>query len=236
MKKLNIYNTTENIQNNQEIYDGFNKFIISKDNNVFNKLYTRIQFYEKTKNLCGDIVECGVFKGSGIFTWLKILQLNEPNTIKKVVGFDFFDSSFTDKLNDSIDKDSMKQVFSRCKNLNKTDISKEHIEEQLKNSGFNQDKFDLVKGDIIETSKNYLIDKPGFRISILYLDLDLDQPTYHTLSNFWNNIVTGGIIVFDEYAYHSWSESNGVDKFLKDKNIILNRTNVKAPSAFIVKN
>ena len=39
----------------------------------------------------GDIVECGVFKGSGILTWLKLKKTLCPYALKKVVGFDMFD-------------------------------------------------------------------------------------------------------------------------------------------------
>ena len=62
---VNLYNNTANIKSNQNVYDSFNGFIFSSDRNVFNKLYSRMKFYEMTKHLMGDIVECGVFKGSG---------------------------------------------------------------------------------------------------------------------------------------------------------------------------
>ena len=48
--------------------------------------------WHKTKHLNGDIVECGVFKGSGIYTFLKLKRLFNPNSSKRVVGFDFFNT------------------------------------------------------------------------------------------------------------------------------------------------
>ena len=233
MEKLNLYNNTKDISNNQDFYESFNSFIISQDRNLFNKLYSRINFYEMVKNKNGDIVECGVFKGSGLLTWLKILDMNEPNSIKKVIGFDFFDNSFVDNL-DGIDKDTMTEVFSRC-DTNINDISMNAIRNKILNSGFDEEKFTLVKGDVIKTTKDFVKDKPGFRISILYLDLDLYEPTYETLVNLWDNIVDGGLIVFDEYAYHSWSESKAADRFLKEKGLTMFSTKVKAPTAYIIK-
>lgn len=236
MNNLNLYNNSNNkINTNQDIFDNFNGFMISPDRNVFNKLYSRIKFYEMVKNIPGDIVECGVFKGTGLLTWLKILDMNEPNSIRKVIGFDFFDKSFVEDIDDDTDKKLMDQVFKRCEDLDDEEISKKGIANKLIYSGFSDDRFELVKGDIIKTSNDYLIGRPGFRISILYLDLDLDEPTYETLNNLWNNIVKGGIIVFDEYAYHSWSESNGVDRFLAENNIELKITNIKSPTAYIIK-
>jgi hypothetical protein len=185
------------------------------------------------KDLNGDIVECGVFKGSGLLSWLKILDMNEPNSIKKVIGFDFFDNSFVDNLQ-GIDKTTMAEVFSRCETKT-DDISINSIENTILQSGFLPEKFTLVKGDISQTTKEFVKNKPGFRISILYLDLDLYEPTYDTLVNLWDYIVYGGIVVFDEYAYHNWSESKAADQFIKEKKISLISTKVKAPTAYFIK-
>jgi hypothetical protein len=188
-----------------------------------------------TKHLIGDIVECGVFKGSGMLTWLKILQMNEPNSIKKVLGFDFFNPTFVNDLSNNVDRHLMQQVFDRCKDLEINELSKDNIKTKILNSGFSNDRFDLIEGDIQHTSKSYLEDKPGLRISILYLDLDLGDPTYYTLVNMWDKIVDGGIVVFDEYGYHGWSESNGVDRFVKEFELKLIPTKVKTPTGYIVK-
>jgi hypothetical protein len=188
-----------------------------------------------TKHLMGDIVECGVFKGSGLATWLKIIEMNEPNSIKKVIGFDFFNPDFVKELDDAIDKATMSQVFDRCEDLDKIEISKEGINKKLIKCGFKPDKFELVQGDVSDTSKSFLEDKPGLRISVLYLDLDLDIPTYNALNNMWDRVVDGGVVVFDEYAYHNWSESNGVDRFVKERGLKLESTQLKTPTAFIIK-
>lgn len=232
---VNLYNDNSDIHDNQIIYDNFNDFIFSTDRNVFNKLYSRISFYEMTKHLHGDVVECGVFKGSGLLTWLKILAMNEPNSIKKVIGFDFFDPDFVEDLIDKTDKDTMKQVFTRCEDLDTDEVSLHGIKNKILDAGFDSSKFQLVKGDVTKTSKSFLLDKPGFRISVLYLDMDLDIPTYEAMCNLWDNVVTGGVVVLDEYAYHNWSESNGVDRFIKENNLQLIRTNIKAPTAYIIK-
>jgi|UniRef100_A0A6C0J1B8 hypothetical protein len=86
-----------------------------------------------TKDLPGDIVECGVFKGSGIFTWYKLIELYAPFEIKKVIGFDYFDQEFVESLSEK-DRDGMKQVFSRCQ-ATKNEISpvfKEYMYEEFK--------------------------------------------------------------------------------------------------------
>lgn len=232
---VNLYNNKEKINSNQSIYNSYNDWIMSSDRNVFNKLYSKFMFYEMTKNLHGDIVECGVFKGSGMLSWLKIKHMNEPNSIKKVLGFDFFNPGFVETLQDPIDKSAMRQVFERVKGLDLTDISHDGVEKKILSAGFNSSDYDLIQGDITETSNDYVKSNPGFRISILNLDLDLDEPTYSTLTNLWDRVVPGGIVIFDEYAYHSWSESNAVDRFINEKNLDLIKLNIKTPTAYIVK-
>jgi hypothetical protein len=51
----------------------------------------------------------------------------------------------------------------------------------------------------------------------------------------WDRIVDGGVVVFDEYAYHNWSESNGVDRFIKEHNLKLYPTRIKTPTAYLIK-
>jgi hypothetical protein len=182
----------------------------------------------------GDIIECGVFKGSGIATWLKILKMNEPNSIKKVIGFDFFNPGFVSNINDKTDKEMMQQVFDRCDNIDAL-LSLDSVTKSLIECGANTEEFELISGDVSVTSKLFAEERVGARISILYLDLDLAVPTYDALNNLWDLIVDGGIVVLDEYAYHKWSESNGVDKFIKEKGLTLHPTYVKAPTAYIIK-
>ena len=232
---INLHNDKEVIKDNQELFDNYNKFIISDDRKVFFKLCARHSFFLKVKDLNGDIVECGVFKGAGMLSWLKMVDMYQPHSIKKVIGFDIFDSNFVDGLVNDIDRKTMKQVFTRDTQLKHSDISLEGIDSKIKESGFNSGKYELVKGDISKTATEFLNNRPGFRISLLYLDMDLDKPTYDALNAFWDRIVPGGIVIFDEYAYHSWSEADGVDRFTKDKNIKIINTHLFSPTAYIVK-
>ena len=66
--------------------------------------------------------------------------------------------------------------------------------------GFNTYIYQLIEGDVEKTIPVYLEKNPDFRISYLYLDLDIDKPTYASINMLYGRIVRGGIIVFDEYA------------------------------------
>ena len=195
--------------------------------------YSVINFLKKIKDLPGDIVELGVFKGSGIATWCKFLELNCTYSNKRVIGFDLFDAN-----NNTIDNyengDKMKYIYNR---VDENELSLENIETNLNKLQLSTKKYILVKGDIVKTTKNFSKENPGLRIALLYIDVDLCEPTYHGLKNLWNHIIPGGYIIFDEYEYHKFDESNGVDKFLKEFNIVYNleSTNALAPSAYMIK-
>jgi hypothetical protein len=218
-------------------YESFNNFIFSNDIKLIGKLLHRFEFYLKTKDLAGDIVEVGVFKGSGVASFSKFIDIYNPRSNKKVIGFDIFDSDEANIIlnkDSSIDKETMNIVYNR---VNKSDLTIESVNRKIKECGVSEDKFNLVKGDVEQTLPQFLIDNPGFRISLLYIDVDIERPTYNTLKYLWDRILPGGYILFDEYEYHKFSESCGVEKFLKEKNINYNvkSTNWIAPTAYIKK-
>jgi hypothetical protein len=230
-----IYNNNSKNTPKQEDYDSFNKFIFSSDIKILGKLLYRHDFFNKTKHLPGDIVEIGVFKGSGVATFSKLLEIYSPHSIKKIIGFDIFDPSNSDSIlnKDNItDSENMNIVYSR---VDKNDRTLDNITLQLNN--MNIDNYLLIEGDVADTLPAFTSANPGFRISLLYIDVDIERPTYNALKYLWDRVVPGGIIIFDEYEYHKFSESCGVDAFLKENNIKYNvqTTNWLCPTAYIIK-
>jgi hypothetical protein len=224
----------EIVETSQNIYDNFNGFILSKDIKVFGKLLARSLLLDMVKDIPGDIVECGVFKGTGLLTFLKLKRYLCPNTCKKVIGFDFFNSKNLLEGLIGIDKEGMSTLFND-RNFKHEENYVEFFSNNIKSMGFKDHEFELVAGDISKTASKFVSENPGFRISMLYIDLDLGVPTYDALSAMWDKVVKGGIVVFDEYGFHKWTESEGVDKFFKNKNVKLKSLNYICPTAYIVK-
>jgi hypothetical protein len=238
MMESNIYNNNKKNTIDQSIYDSFNNFIFSNDKKILGKLLFRYDFYNKVKNLPGDIVEIGVFKGSGVATFSKILHIFSPNSIKQIIGFDIFDPEkakiILDEKESVNDNTSMNQVYSR---VNVEDRTLENVKKTLMNIDCNPN-FELIEGDVEITLPCYIENNPGLRISLLYIDVDIERPTYIALKYLWDKVVPGGIIVLDEYEYHIFTESSGVDKFLKEFKMEYNliSTNWFAPTCYIQKN
>ncbi len=145
LKDLEIIDTAQNL------YDSFNGFILSSDTKVFGKLLARTLLVNQVKDLPGDIVACGVFKGTGLLTFLKLKRFLCPNSGKKVVGFDFFN---TDKLVESlsgIDKEAMGALFEQRNYKHNTDQA-ELFGDFIEQCGFEEHEFELVAGDITKTA------------------------------------------------------------------------------------
>jgi hypothetical protein len=201
------------------------------------KLLHRFEYFLKIKDIPGDIVEIGVFKGSGVSSFLKFIEIYCSNSNKQVIGFDIFDTEKADAILDKdsqLDKKTMKVVYDR---INHSELSIESVQNRIENTKIKNDKFKLVPGDIEVSIPGFLEENPGFRISLLYIDVDLDRPTYLSLKYLWDRILPGGYILFDEYEYHKFSESNGVERFLRERNLEfdLKSTNWIAPTAFLLK-
>jgi hypothetical protein len=225
-----IYNNTS--KTSQEIYDAFNSLMFSSDKRVFSKMMKKAEIYMLVKDLVGDIMEFGVFKGAGMALFLKLKQMYEPNSLMKVIGFDYFQADVLLSSLDGKNKAGMTDVLSRAKSL---DLSIDAVDRQL--SLFGGDNYMLIQGDAVTEAKKFCLENPGAKVKLLYMDLDMGEPTYAILKDMWSRVSKGGIVVFDEYAYHIWDESIGVDAFLKEieGQYVSVNTKIGSPSMYIVK-
>ena len=196
-------------------------------------------------DLPGDIVEVGVFKGTCLAQLLKLREIFIPASNKKVIGFDLFASSSEYQIKLQGENKKLDEYYNNSNVSMESGISKEQIlyflnKMKLTNNriGFNTDIFQLIEGDVEKSIPKYLEDNPGFSISYLYMDLDIDKPTLISLNLLYERIVRGGIIVFDEYACEKWTESNAVDEFLKlHPDLVLKTLRWgRTPTAYIIKN
>ena len=165
------------------------------------------ELFKMTINNPGSIVELGVSRGVSFFAFHKFLEIFCPtDTSKKVFGFDSFEGlkDFNDKDGKTLnDKNNDKktggwsaekveqEIFELCKLTNADNI-------------LARERSKLIKGRIQETADKFLAENPGLRINLLHFDLDLFEPTYYSLNKFWDLVIPGGVIVFDEYGLVPW--------------------------------
>jgi hypothetical protein len=155
--------------------------------------------------LNGDFVECGVNKG---FLSAAITQyLDWHKTNKHFFLFDTFCGLDESQLSqEEIDLGRMnqsRQMYSEC------------FEQTVKN--FSEYKnVKIIRGTVPETLDTIKIDQ----VSFLSIDMNNAKPEIAAAEYFWPKLVSGAIVVLDDYAYCGyWPQKKAFDQFAELKNI-----------------
>ena len=173
------------------------------------------ELFKHIVDLPGCVVETGVFRGASFFTWTKLMETFCPgDRSRRVYGFDHFDG-----LGALHEADGGEAAEGYAKTQGGYASSLENIKElvALHNADglvADVERCRIINGDVSETVPTFLEQTPGLRIALLHLDVDLYEPTKVTLEHFFDRVVTGGVIVFDEYGLVPWEgESRAVEEF-----------------------
>jgi O-methyltransferase len=163
---------------------------------------------EQTRDVKGDVAECGVYRGSTLIPMA--LYLKQHSIRKSVLGFDSFDG-----FNESVNFD----IRLGGKDLNDkrvgafSDTSYDVVNRRLTKFGL-AFTVGLVKGYFRDSLPKY----DGWRFSFVHLDCDLYQSYKDCLEFFYSHMSPGGIVLMDEYNDPPWPGCNkAVDEFLADK-------------------
>lgn len=214
-------------------WQAYNEFMLHGEIERFTKLFARHELFKQVLELPGDIVECGVLKGTGLFLWARLLQIYSPRTKRKVVGFDTFEGYPAETSQDH-DRQTG-QEFKRQQIQDAAAVSVSHLMHAAENLGL-ADRIELVPGDATRSIPEYVAANPGFRIALLDLDFVLYDPTKAALEGFYPLVVPEGLIIFDEYAVAGMGESDAVDEFFAGKKLQLRQFPwATSPTAWCVK-
>ena len=173
-------------------------YILEKfDSNEFKDLY---------------IGEAGLGNGN---TFLYLTLIAEKLGLK-IIGFDSFEG-FPEIKNI---KD--RRLFGKPLKKGQWAVSTvKSIKRKLINSGVNPSfidkKVELVPGYFEDSLKNFDKNK---KFIFLHLDVDLYSSYKTCLGELWDNVVSGGIVVFDEYHDKKWPDAkDAIDEFFNKKKI-----------------
>jgi glycosyltransferase involved in cell wall biosynthesis/cephalosporin hydroxylase/tetratricopeptide (TPR) repeat protein/cyclopropane fatty-acyl-phospholipid synthase-like methyltransferase len=155
------------------------------------------------KNLEGDFVDCGVSTGlfaRGVINYVDFQKLNKTYYLLDTFsGMDpRYSSPYEMQRNETLGYSKNTDVF-------------EKVKETF--SGFN---VEIIKGAIPDTLSQVRTEK----ICYLSVDMNCVMPEIAALEFFWNKIVSGGVIILDDYGYPGHIEQkNAHDAFAKSKNV-----------------
>ncbi len=156
------------------------------------------ELYQAIRNLPGIVVEFGVWWGANLALFESFRSVYEPyNWTRKVVGFDTFRGypSITEKDGTS--------NYAAVGGYTVTESYEEYLRQMLDaheadNVISHITKYELVKGDVVETIEEYLNDNPQTAIALAYFDLALYEPTKKCLDAIKPYLMRGSVLAMDE--------------------------------------
>ncbi len=167
------------------------------------RFITLYELFKLALSVKGSVVECGVFRGFGLMTWAHLSAVLEPaNLTRRIYGFD----SFAGFPNVSArDENPTAPPAVGGLRADAFDELRELIRvyDQDRFLG-HVDKVHLVRGDVVETVPAFLQQHPHLLVSLLFLDVDLYEPTRIALETFLPRMPKGAILAFDELDNPIW--------------------------------
>tara|TARA_B100000902_G_C27123709_1_gene819998 strand:- start:227 stop:982 length:756 start_codon:yes stop_codon:yes gene_type:complete len=161
------------------------------------KLVAQYEMLMMTKNVLGNIIEGGIFHGSGLLGWANLAVSLEPYNYQcKIIGFDTFTGSTGITSKDQ----TLSNIKRREKEYNANnynDILKTIEIFDLDRPLNHIKKIEVIKGDISKTIPLYIKKNKQLTVRILHLGMNLYKPTYHSLKNLIPRMSKGSIIAID---------------------------------------
>ncbi len=153
------------------------------------RVYVVCWFANQVKDLEGDFVECGVNTGAYANAILDYTQFK--NLKKTFYLFDTFNGLVKDQITDK------ELEMGIGKYLNHYNDVYHQVVETFKNLPVN-----IIKGTVPDT----LNECKAAKISYLSIDMNCVLPEIEALTYFWPKIVSGGIIILDDYGFPGHEE------------------------------
>jgi hypothetical protein len=221
-KKKAYYEGIQTIKSlNYEVEDFITYFPCFTGHLTLARYLSLYDCYQKTLGLAGHIAEVGIYKGGALLFLTKLTQIYEPNTLTQVHGFDWFQGNNPSEKEKNIVSGSDAESFERLTTLIKA--------QELENTVL------VHKMDVTKELDDFFEKYPHLQFKIVFLDAGMYEVVKACLPHFWNRLVKGGIMIFDQFNFEvAPGETKAVTEFFKDKEI---RTfpNGWMPNAYIVK-
>lgn len=208
-----------------------NSFYLTCTNQRLSKILALYELFKKTLEIPGAIIECGVFRGATLIRLATFRDLFSDPQAKRIIGFDTFDGYPEAVL--PVDKQARDSFI---RSAGKSAISKKQLLDVFANKGLTN--VELVEGDIMKTAPQYIARHPDLKISLLYMDCTIYEPTLTALKSFYKNIVSGGLLVLNGYSKEGISgggETRAVDDFFGKSSVPFRKLPFSFSPCYLVK-
>ena len=208
-------------------FDYENGFYLTSSVSRMGKLLAQYELYKTIVPRPGHIIECGVFKGASLVRWATFRELLESPYAREIIGFDTFDAF--PESEDPVEQSYVDKFTAAAGSFS---LDTKRLQEIL--SFKNITNVTLVEGDINHTVPEYVRRYPHLKIALLHIDTDLYKPAATAFRVLYDHVVSGGIIVLDDYGTFP-GETRAVDEFLNDSALKIEKLTLNHIPAFIRK-
>jgi len=194
--KVNSYiNNLQNIENFNVI-----DFALHTPINSIQRFLAKYELMKMVQNIPGAIIELGVCSGNGLMSLIHCHNVLQPTyRYREFYGFDTFEGFPSVHENDIADIKWEKGDFCNESYDRLTNIINIHNDYYYLTTNVQ-----LVKGDATKTIPEFIKNNKHVIISLLYLDLDIYEPTKVALKELLPRMAKGSVIAFDELNWKSF--------------------------------
>lgn len=164
----------------------------------------RYELFRMIKDVPGAILEFGVFNGQGLMSWAHFSSIHEPyHVCREIIGFDTFAGFAGVGEKDASDHpDVVKEGGYKIDSLARINKAIELFDRNRPIGHVK--KVSLVAGDVTQTLQPFLRDNPHIAPALVYLDMDIYEPTKFALQALLPLMPKGSVVAFDEFAHRSY--------------------------------
>jgi hypothetical protein len=182
----------------------------------------------------GDFVECGVWKGGS--SMLAALTFNKfQNKTRNLYLYDTYEGMSEPTEKDiSVTNIDVSKEWSMLKKSNSNILcisTLEEVEQNIFKTNYPKSQIKLIKGKVEDTIPGQVPSK----ISILRLDTDWYESTYHELKHLYPLLSENGVLIIDDYG-HWKGAREAVDQFFNEINFHPLLTRIDYTGRIMIKN
>jgi O-methyltransferase len=200
------------------IFDFCRPYTLSSTENLYH-LYRSVRYIESA-HILGDIVECGVWRG-GSAMLMAITLNNLGNTKRTIYLYDTY-SGMTPPTSKDIQADSGKHADKFLQNGNKEQniywcySELDEVQSNMAKTGYPEENIVYVAGRVETTIPGTAPDC----CSILHLDTDWYESTFHEMTYLYPLLTVGGIIIQDDYGFWQGAKE-ATDNYIEENKLCL---------------
>ena len=207
-------------------WDYENGFYLTSHLTRLPKMLAHYELYKSITKLPGHVVECGVFKGASLIRFCTYREILESPYSRKVIGFDAF-GKFPEQ-----DNDNDQAFVERFAGSAGDGISVDELTAVFAHKGF--ENYELIQGDVTDTIPDYVSNHPELKIALLHIDVDVYKPSVSILKHLFDRVVSGGLVVFDDFGTAA-GETRAIDEFFLERDVIIEKLSISHIPSFIRK-